>query len=117
MNPSLFFYSHSGLSEALSQERMKTNLDADKIEVLEETLHFIKEQHGDNIDEFDSLIRQGSITYDLLWALFPPNELTYQFFTLTEQDQILRARHHSYEETQQGSFFLIVCDIITNDGE
>ena len=85
--------------------------------MLRETLDFISEEHGRTMEEFRSLVSQGSITYDLLWALFSPNSLIYRFYPLTEQDQILRSRIYSYEHTQNGDFFFIICDIITNDGD
>lgn len=68
----------------------------------------------------DSLLSAGEITWELLWALFPPNVLVYRYHELTGQHQILRFRTMMKEkitpnsETLQWTFS---CDVIADDGE
>lgn len=66
-----------------------------------------------------SLLAAGEITWDLLWALFPPNVLVYRYHELTRQHQILRFRTMKKRkiiqtDTIQWEFS---CDVIVDDGE
>ena len=49
--------------------------DPDAREHLELLCRIINEELGSVIDEYEELMTQGKITYDLLWTLFPPEAL------------------------------------------
>lgn len=80
-------------------------------------LQFIDEDHGGNIADLSRLTAHEEITYDLLWALIPPNTLLYRFHQFVEGDQIMLARSVTYKKRPDNSYFAqIACDVISNDG-
>ncbi|EMD40005.1 hypothetical protein CERSUDRAFT_46125, partial [Gelatoporia subvermispora B] len=112
VNPRLFFHSRKAIQQTLQQEA-----DTERREVLEHTQQYILEDHGQTISEFESLTKQHSVTYDLLWALFEPNVLVYNFHWGTEQPRILLAHTTAYKSPNGGpDYFEIKCDVVTNDG-
>lgn len=86
---------------------------------LKVVLKFIDEDYEMVKQNVKSLLSAGEITWDLLWALFPPNVLVYHYHEHTGQHQILRFRTMKKEkvlivETRQWVFS---CDVIVDDGE
>lgn len=84
---------------------------------LETCLEFIEEQHGSNIQNFDSMTQSEEITWDLLWALLTPNALMYHYHELTEQHQVLLLGNIKKKKRQDQSWYWdITCNIIADDG-
>lgn len=77
------------------------------------------EDFGGRIQSLDSLLEKGEITFDLLWAIFPPK--THIFAPnhgLTNQPQALELQSECYEERRNGSrYYQVYGNIITHDGE
>ncbi|KAJ4480946.1 P-loop containing nucleoside triphosphate hydrolase protein [Lentinula aciculospora] len=116
-NPKLFFHSRVGIQDKLAAERLKDVPDEGLIADLETAMQYIAEDHSQNLIEYNLLTSQQEITYDLLWALMPPNSLVYHFHQFTEQPQILLAKEvHYYQPSDRPYYVEIVCDIISNDG-
>ena len=63
------------------------------------------------------MTKQGEITYDLLWALIPPNTYLRAYHHGTEQEMVLYARQLSYNCTMEGNYVAVQCDIVNNDGK
>ena len=106
----MILHSRFGITDTLQQAQQAQ--DSQKAEVLRETLRYIEEDYGPTLDSFQSYVSDGWITYDLLDLLIPPNTLIYRYHQLTEQPQILLARHTSYED----DLLNIRCDVVSFDG-
>jgi hypothetical protein len=64
-----------------------------------------------------TLTARHEITWKLLWALFKPNTLLFNYHKLTEQNQVLLVRDTCYGERMDKTRYLFVqYDIIHNDG-
>ena len=111
----MFFHSRSGLSKRLEEEEKKPDPDASFIFDLTTALHLIEEDLGSTISNFDNITSLNKITYELLWALFPPNTLVYRCHPV-EQHQVLVCRMLTFERDMSGKYALLMCDVITNDG-
>ncbi|KAI5116472.1 hypothetical protein M0805_001635 [Coniferiporia weirii] len=115
-DPQLFFHSRIGIQHKLGEEKSRETPDNELIDDLTTALQFIEEDHGETIADFEMLTAHGEITFELLWTLFPPNTLVYNYHHLTEQPRILLAQSFSYVIEQGVSYARISFDIITNDG-
>jgi hypothetical protein len=87
---------------------------------LSDTLDFIEEEHHNTISNLQALLVADEISFDLIWAIFPPNTLVYYYHEHTEQHQILRVRAVKMREVLTAigpiKYWELLCDIITNDG-
>ncbi|PBK92858.1 P-loop containing nucleoside triphosphate hydrolase protein [Armillaria gallica] len=119
--PNLFYYSRKGLSGRLEEEIAKESPDEAFVTDLETSLEFMREYHHDTITELDVLLAHQEIVYDHLWALIEPNTYVYHRLWHTEQDQILLARKFQFQVRYKGRepipYGLVICDIISNDGD
>jgi hypothetical protein len=80
-------------------------------------IQYIHEDHAGNFADLQSLTAEQSITFDLLWALFPANTLVFNHHQYTEQKRILKAQDFQIRQRQDRSYYAeIMCDIIVNDG-
>lgn len=113
----LFFHSRAKLIERLAEEEAKKTRDEETILGIQTALQYIAEDLTNTISNFDILTSQGEITYQLLWALFPPNTYVRVYHHHTEQELVMYARNIAYVNTSQRSYAAITCDIITNDGK
>ena len=92
--------------------------DDDLVDDLKVLLRFIVEDYEMLNQSVQSLISAGEITWDLLWALFPPNVLVYHYHELTGPHQILRFRTMKKEKRlTEPPQWVFSCDIIADDGE
>ncbi|KAI9713538.1 MAG: hypothetical protein M1820_000920 [Bogoriella megaspora] len=115
--PELFFYNRSALQERLNKERASGPPESTLLADLDTAVTFVNEQHASNIANFDSLVRNLEITWDLLWALFVPNAFVYHYHELTEQDQILQLKQITQQKRQDGTIcWKLTCSIIAHDG-
>ncbi|KAF8824540.1 hypothetical protein HHX47_DHR8000307 [Lentinula edodes] len=116
-DPKLFFYSRVGIQDKLDVENAKDVPDEGFIADLEAAMQYIAEDHSQNLTEYNLMTSQQEITYELLWALIPPNTLVYHYHQYTEQPQILLAKEvNYYYPTNRPYYADVVCDIISNDG-
>lgn len=117
VEPRLFFHSRFGLRDKLAEEEAKEPQDKERVEAIQAALQFIDEDFGRTIIDLGLMTKQGEITYDLLWALIPPNTYLRAYHHGTEQELVLYARSLSYECTMEGNYASITCDIVNNDGK
>ncbi|KAJ4484206.1 P-loop containing nucleoside triphosphate hydrolase protein [Lentinula edodes] len=116
-DPKLFFYSRVGIQDKLDAENAKNVPDEGFIADLEAAMQYIAEDHSQNLTEYNLMTSEQEITYELLWALIPPNTLVYRYHQYTEQPQILLAKEvNYYYPTNRPYYADVVCDIISNDG-
>lgn len=117
IDPKLLFNSRIQLRERLAAEAGKETPDEDLIKGIDTALLYLQEDWGETETDFDTLLAQGEITYDLLWALFPPNTYVRAYHTGTEQELVLYSRSMAYQVTPMGSFAVLKCDLVNNDGK
>lgn len=80
-------------------------------------LDFIQEEFGGLLSNMDSLVSHGDITWELMWALFPPNILVYHYHEFTEQVQVLRFKSMTIcHRPDMTSCWNFVCTITADDG-
>ena len=85
---------------------------------IETLLQFIHEDHAQTAETVKQMCHRGKeITFDLLWTLFAPNILLYQYHVPTEQPRILLCRRFEYVIRNMRKFAQIACHVITNDGQ
>ncbi|KAH9838293.1 P-loop containing nucleoside triphosphate hydrolase protein [Rhodofomes roseus] len=113
----VFFFSYRQL-ETRRRELEQSNIpeDQETLEGIYAALRFIDEDLKDSIADFDVLIGQRQITYELLWALFRPNSYVHAYDTDIDQRYVACAKTlEYYESTQRGKWAEIECDIIIRD--
>ncbi|TFK33931.1 P-loop containing nucleoside triphosphate hydrolase protein [Crucibulum laeve] len=116
-DPHLFFFSHSGLKARMSTERSKEVPDEAIITDLQVALDYIEEDLTSTFDDLEKLSSGNSITFNLLWTIFAPNTLVYNYHQHTEQDRILKVLRFAIRMRRDYSkYALITCAVITNDG-
>ncbi|KAG6839442.1 hypothetical protein C0991_002530, partial [Blastosporella zonata] len=112
----ILFHSRKHFQERLNEEQCNGALDKDLIFELEAMVALIEEDYGSTTADVNRLISEGRITYDLLWALFPPGCLVYRRHPQLNQHQVMLYGTAEYTPIQNVSHFEIHCAILTNDG-
>ena len=82
-------------------------------------LRYIDEDFGSRMDDLDSLLKYDEITFELLWALFPPKETIFASrHGVLQQDQALYLSQTAYSAREnQSKYFNVTGDVISHDGE
>jgi hypothetical protein len=116
-DPHLLFFSYDGLKDRLAKEMSNDPLDEALIADINVAIQYIYEDHAGNFADLQSLTADQTITFDLLWALFPGNTLVFNHHQYTEQKRVLKAQSFEIKRRQDRSVYAeIMCDIIVNDG-
>lgn len=112
------FHSYPGLLKRLHDEQQKEPPNENLIRDLSAAIQVVQEEEAKTLMDYHQLTCKGEITFSLLWTLFTPNSLVYNFHHYTEQGRILLVRSTAYKEKQDGSKCLkISCDILHNSGD
>jgi hypothetical protein len=82
-------------------------------------LRFVDEDFGGVINNLQSLLSSGEITFDLLWAIFPPGEVVVTVeHGLLRQSQAFPVLTADYGQHRNGErYFWARGKIITHDGQ
>ncbi|KAJ3957198.1 hypothetical protein N0V92_006230 [Colletotrichum tropicale] len=113
----LFYHNRLALQEELDKARSAEPRDEELISDLAEAVKFAEDDHAPNIANLEPLFAAGEITWDLLWAIFPPNILVHRYHRFTEQDQVLKLRAISQHKRRDKSrFWQLACHIVADDG-
>lgn len=117
--PNLLFYAKDALISRKAEEKLKEEPNHDLINDIGTALRFIAEDFGSQIESLESLLKNGEITFDLLWAIFPPKVLVIApTHSLANQPQALNLVSGTYGKRENGSsYFGIYGRIIHHDGE
>jgi hypothetical protein len=102
IEPRLLYHCASQLRARLKEELSAIPKDNALIFDLEAALQFLKEDFSVEETSIKSLVSKGHITFDLLWAIFPPNELVYTLDQLSEPC-VYRAVDHRVRRKPDGS--------------
>ena len=116
-DPKLLFHSLPGLEAREKQELASNSPDQTLIKHISIAQQFVYEDFGSRIADLTSLLEHNEITYDLLWAIFPPRCLIFTKKTLLDQPQVMRVDSTSYQETQSGFWLELDCQAVAHDGE
>jgi hypothetical protein len=105
--------------EIKEEEKQKAQPEQSLVNDIGTVLRFVEEDFGGSVNSLQSLLSKGEITFDLLWAIFPPSELIIAMeHGVLRQPQalnILTAEYGSHQNGQQ--FFSATGKIITHDGQ
>ncbi|KAH0432949.1 hypothetical protein CcaCcLH18_06064 [Colletotrichum camelliae] len=113
----LFYHNRVALQEQLVKAENSEPKNEELISDLAETVKFAEDDHAINIANLKPLLDAGEITWDLLWAIFPPNILVYRYHRFTEQDQVLKLRTISQHKSRDKSrYWRLGCHIVADDG-
>ncbi|KAF7302528.1 AAA family [Mycena chlorophos] len=118
LNSQELFHCRRPLRKRLEDEKNKHESNPAVLSDIGVAMQFIGEDYPEILGAFDIDIRK-EISFDLLWALFPPNVLVYRSHVYTEQDQILIARTFEYLDSpgdREQPCAVLECDVVTHDG-
>ncbi|OAX38624.1 P-loop containing nucleoside triphosphate hydrolase protein [Rhizopogon vinicolor AM-OR11-026] len=116
-DPHLLFFSHDGLKDRLAKEIEKDPRDEVMIADINVAIQYIHEDHAGNFADLQSLTADQSITFDLLWALFPSNTLVFNHHQYTEQKRILKVQAYEIKKREDESIYAeVMGDVIVDDG-
>jgi hypothetical protein len=105
--------------EIKEKEKQKAQPEQSLVNDIGTALRLVEEDFGGAINNLQSLLSKGEITFDLLWAIFPPGELIVAMeHGLLRQPQALSVLTADYATQQNGQrYFWAKGMIITHDGE
>lgn len=91
--------------------------DATGLKHLDLLVDFIKTTYQSMAQRLHSLLENGEITYDLLWAIFKPNSMVYSTCFGTEQPRCVIYDGGEEEETSNGlKYYKMECRYLDYDG-
>lgn len=118
INPELLFHSLPSLTKRLAAEDAKDVPDKALIHDLGCALEFINEDFGRAMASLASLSEHDEITFDLVWALFPPHTIAFTKDNMLKEAQAMRFLSGSYEKRQDGtSYYSMKLQMISHDGQ
>ena len=117
-DPKLFFHARPHLIRRKAEEKEKLKPDQALIDDIGTALRFVEEDYAGDIASLSSLLANEQITWDLLWAICPPNAIILApKHGPLHQIQSLKLASSSYEERSNRTwYFSIYGAIITHDG-
>jgi hypothetical protein len=101
------------------EEKQKPQPDQKLIDDIGTALRYVEEDFSDQAASLKSLLEQKEITYDLLWAIFPPKEVVIapKYGTMN-QEQAYNLTDSNYSRRPNDSeYFYVNGQIITFDGQ
>ncbi|KAG8531062.1 uncharacterized protein KY384_004419 [Bacidia gigantensis] len=107
---------YSFLSDFRAQHREPTDQESDGIKQLKQLIDFLEDWFQATTEEVTQLLEHGEITYDLLWALFKPNEPIYTNDHDSEQPRSFLFDFGEPQDRKGQKYFEIVCRSLHYDG-
>lgn len=101
----------------LSVEKAKEKPDTELIEDILTAIDFLEDEFAERVRSLESLLEHGEMTYDLLWALFPPRTVVFSDSNLLREPQAASFSSGSYEENAQGWWYQVNCRMLHSDGD
>lgn len=117
-DPKLLFHARPHLIRRKAEEKEKLHPDQALIDDIGTALRFVEEDYAGEIASLSSLLANKQITWDLLWAICPPDAIILApKHGPLHQIQSLKLANSSYEERpNRTQYFSISGAIITHDG-
>lgn len=102
----------------LKSEAVKEDADdkaADRVKHAELLYNLLEEEFRDVISSSQDMIKQGVITYDLLWTIFQPGCLVYT--KLQGQERVFRLYSQRYgRDREQNPAYWLTCQYVDTSG-
>jgi hypothetical protein len=118
ITPELLFHAREGLVDRVKAEEAKSIPNKALVEELSVALQYISEDNASTQASLASLSEYNEITFDLLWALFPPNTTVYTKSNLLREAQICKLQKGEYGKTATGAkFYSLDLNYVSHDGE
>lgn len=102
------------LEELLASSLPSTDKEVQHLELL---VRFLLSHFASAIKTLPKLLEHGEITFDLLWALFPPNTIVYSLDEHSEQPECTIVDFGEGKEGVRGKFFALDVRNINWDGK
>lgn len=118
MTPKLLFWAAPHLLRIKEDEKLKQQPDQQLVNDIGTALRFVDEDYHAEISSLRSMLENNEVTWELLWAVFPPKEAVLApRYGVMKQEQAFKLSHSRYAERQNGSrYFLVRGSIIRTDG-
>jgi hypothetical protein len=118
ITPELLFHAREKLADRVEAEEAKSTPNKALVEELGVALQYISEDYGSTQASLTSLSEHNEITFDLLWALFPPNTTVYTRRNLLREHQICKLQKGEYGRTATAAkFYSLDLKYVSHDGE
>ncbi|KAH7406173.1 P-loop containing nucleoside triphosphate hydrolase protein [Phaeosphaeria sp. MPI-PUGE-AT-0046c] len=118
ISPELLFHAREGLAARVEAETGKESSNKVLVEEVGVALQYIAQDYASTQASLTSLAEHDEITFDLLWALFPPNTTVYTKSNLLREHQVCKLQKGEYETLQSGAKqFGLNLRYISHDGE
>ncbi|OAL05850.1 P-loop containing nucleoside triphosphate hydrolase protein [Phaeosphaeriaceae sp. SRC1lsM3a] len=118
ISPELLFHAREGLAARVEAESAKKAPNKALVEELGVALQYIAQDYASTQASLTSLAEHDEITFDLLWALFPPNTIVYTRSNLLREHQVCKLQKGEYETLQSGAKqFGLSLRYISHDGD
>lgn len=118
ITPELLFHAREGLAVRVEAESAKKAPNKALVEELGVALQYIAQDYASTQASLTSLAEHDEITFDLLWALFPPNTIVYTRSNLLREHQVCKLQKGEYETLQSGAKqFGLSLRYISHDGD
>ncbi|OOF98975.1 hypothetical protein ASPCADRAFT_204666 [Aspergillus carbonarius ITEM 5010] len=117
--PELLFWAVPDLVRIKEEEKKKTTPNQPLIDDIGTALRFVEEDFASQIISLNSLLEEKQITWDLLWAIFPPREVIIApRFGLMNEEQAFVMLTSGYGERANGQkYFSANGQHIKHDGQ
>ncbi|KAK4691867.1 hypothetical protein P7C71_g5229, partial [Lecanoromycetidae sp. Uapishka_2] len=101
------------------EDRHKSNAKKDNQEMqhLSVLIHYLQQHFASTIGSLPQLLEHGEITFNLLWALFPPNSIVYTICIYSEQPKCLAYDHGEDKMIKDQKYFVLSGRYLDFDGK
>jgi len=118
ISPELLFHAREGLVDRVKAEEAKPIPNKTLVDELGVALQYISEDYASTQASLTSLSEHDEITFDLLWALFPPNTTVHTKNNLLREDQVCKLQKGEYGQLPSGvRYYSLDVKYISHDGE
>jgi hypothetical protein len=118
ISPELLFHAREGLASRVKAEEAKETPNKAVVDELGVALQYITQDYASTQASLDSLSEHDEISFDLIWALFPPNTTVYTKNNLLREDQVCKLQKGEYGSLPSGGrFFELNLRYISHDGD
>lgn len=118
ISPELLFHARHGLADRVKVEEAKPTPHRATKDELGVALQYIAEDYASTQASLTSLLEHDEITFDLLWAIFPPNVTVYTKNNLLREPQILKLQKGEFGQLPSGArYFVLNLQYLSHDGE
>ncbi|KAH7078251.1 P-loop containing nucleoside triphosphate hydrolase protein [Paraphoma chrysanthemicola] len=118
ISPELLFHARQGLTDRVKAEEAKQSPNKAVVDELGVALQYISEDYASTQASLTSLAEHDEITFDLLWALFPPNSIVYTKSNLLREPQILKLQKGEFGQLPSGArYYALNLQYLSHDGE